>query len=105
MYIFTHTGVQHASHIDTGATSEAGTAYPSGAHEFTPGFIGVFYVVFCVPISLVLYSVSHIIVCGCGIFKHFLPYILNIYIKAHKQNMYYFLFSLEIDCFQEFVLT
>ena len=112
MYIFTHTGVQHASHIDTSATSEAGTAYPSGAHEFTPSFIGVriaqyfvFYVVFCVPISLVFYSLSDSIVCGCGIFKHFLPYIPNIYIKAHKQNMYYFLFSLEIDCFQEFVLT
>ena len=25
----------------TGATSGAGTAYPSGAHEFTPGFSGV----------------------------------------------------------------
>jgi hypothetical protein len=24
--------------ITTGATSGAGTAYPSGAHEFTPGF-------------------------------------------------------------------
>jgi len=33
----------------TGATSGAGTAYPSGAHEFTPGFSGV-----CVTRSLVL---------------------------------------------------
>ena len=24
--------------VATGATSGAGTAYPSGAHEFTPGF-------------------------------------------------------------------
>ena len=110
MYIFTHTGVQHAFHIDTSATSEAGTAYPSGAHEFTPGFIGVriaqyfvFYVVFCVPICFVFYSLSHSIVCGFGIFKHFLPYMPNINIKAHKQNIYYFLLSL--DCFHEFVLT
>ena len=25
----------------TGVTSVAGTTYPSGAHEFNPGFIGV----------------------------------------------------------------
>ena len=29
----------HCNHINmTGATSGAGTAYPSGAHESTPGF-------------------------------------------------------------------
>jgi hypothetical protein len=40
----------------TGATSRVGTAYPSGAPEFTPVFSGVrvapslvFYVVFCTP--------------------------------------------------------
>ena len=36
--------------IMMGATSGAGTAYPSGAPEFTPGFLGVCvaqYLVFC----------------------------------------------------------
>jgi hypothetical protein len=60
----------------TGATSGAGTAYPSGAHEFTPGFSGVrvarsldlcvCFVDRC--LSFCLFSFGHCVVCHsiCG---------------------------------------
>jgi hypothetical protein len=42
----------------TGATSGAGTAYPSGTLEFTPVFSGVSF----------LYSVLYIVVCPFDLF-------------------------------------
>jgi len=44
------------NYINTaGATSGAGTAYPSGAHEFTPGFLwGSFYSIVVFLLAIVL---------------------------------------------------
>jgi hypothetical protein len=59
-----------------GATSGAGTAYPSGAPEFTPGFSGVrvtrslvLYVCFvdrC--LSFCAFSFGHCVVCSSSIY-------------------------------------
>ena len=51
----------------TGVTSEAGTAYPSGASEFTPVFFGV-----CVAHSLVFRVVF------CRSLFVFLPFLYNV---------------------------
>jgi len=58
----------------TGVTSGAGTAYPSGAPEFTPIFSGV-----PVPLSLVFY-----VVLGRSLFVHL--YFLNS-LENHTENM------------------
>jgi hypothetical protein len=60
----------------TGANSAAGTAYPSGAPEFTPGFSGVrvtrslvLYVCFvdrC--LSFCSFSFGHYVVCSSSIY-------------------------------------
>jgi len=65
----------------SGATSGAGTAYPFGAHEFTPGFSGI-----RVTRSLVLYvcfvnrclffctfSFGHCVVCSSPMYGFWLP--------------------------------
>jgi hypothetical protein len=64
-----------------GATSGAGTAYPSGAPEFTPGFSGVrvtrslvLYVCFvdrC--LSFCAFSFGHCVVCSSSIYGFWLP--------------------------------
>jgi hypothetical protein len=64
-----------------GVISGAGTVYPAGAPEFTPGFLGV-----CVTRSLVLYecfpdrylsfctfSFGHCVVCSSSIYGFWLP--------------------------------
>ena len=59
----------------TGVTSGAGTAYPSGAHEFTPGFSGVRVtraLVLCVCfvdccLSFNTFSFGHFIVCSSSL--------------------------------------
>jgi hypothetical protein len=69
------------NHINTtGATSGAGTANPSGAHEFTPGFSGVrvtrslvLYVCFvdrC--LSFCTFSFGHCVVCSSSIYGFWL---------------------------------
>ena len=65
----------------TGANSAAGTAYPSGAPEFTPGFSGVrvtrslvLYVCFvdrC--LSFCTFSFGHYVVCSSSIYGFWLP--------------------------------
>jgi hypothetical protein len=63
----------------TGPTSGAGTAFPSGALDFTPVFcevrvaaeIIVFSVVFC--LSFCPFSFDHFIVCLFLIYGFFLP--------------------------------
>jgi hypothetical protein len=64
-----------------GATSGAGTAYPSGAPEFTPGFSGVrvtrslvLYVCFvdrC--LSFCAFSFGHCVVCSSSTYGFRLP--------------------------------
>ena len=64
-----------------GATCGAGTAYPSGAPEFTPVFSGVRVVqslVFCEMLcrsllSFCYFSFSHCIVCPSSIYSFWLP--------------------------------
>jgi hypothetical protein len=78
---------KYQSQVPTGVTSGAETAYPSGAPEFTPVFIGVNvaqYLVFCVQCFVdlclsiwTLYPpsfdlrllINHLISCLPGIFK------------------------------------
>ena len=70
----------------TGADSAAGTAYPSGAHEFTPGFkLGSCYSMFMFcrslfvllyfffwPLCCLFFSDIQILITHFGIFKLFL---------------------------------
>ena len=69
---------------DTEATRGAETAYPSGAHEFTPAFSGVRVVrslVFCVMVCKSLYVLlpfffvffCHCVVCPSAIYAFLLP--------------------------------
>jgi hypothetical protein len=61
----------------TGATSEIGTAYPSGAPEITPGFSGVRVtrsLVLCVCfvdrcLSFCTFSFGHCVVCSSSIYR------------------------------------
>ena len=61
----------------TGATSGAGTAYPSGAHEFTSGFSGVRVtraLALCVCfvdrcLSFNTFSFGHCVVCSSSLYK------------------------------------
>ena len=67
--------------ILTGATSGAGTAYPSGAPEFTPVFSGVrvtrslvLYICFvdrC--LSFCTFSFGHCVICSSSIYGFWLP--------------------------------
>ena len=67
------------NYIDpTGGTSGAGTAYPSGAHEFTPVFFSVVRVTrsldLCVCfvdrcLSFCLFSFGHCVVCTSSIYR------------------------------------
>ena len=60
----------------TGATSEAGTAYPSRTHEFIPSFNGISvirYLVLCVCfvnrcLSFCTFSFGHCVVCSSSIY-------------------------------------
>jgi hypothetical protein len=57
----------------TGATSEAGTANPSGAHAFTPGVHGprslILYVMFVDRrLSIYPFSFDHCVVCPSSIY-------------------------------------
>jgi hypothetical protein len=69
----------------TGATSEVETAYPSGAHEVTPGFSGVRvarYLFLCSVLYIVAcpFSFDHCVVCPSLIYRLWLPlwYLLTI---------------------------
>ena len=65
----------------TGATSGAGTAYPSGTPEFTPGFSGVrvtWSLVLCVCfvdscLSCCPFSFIHCVVCPSSLYGFWLP--------------------------------
>ena len=64
-----------------GATSGAGTPYPPGAHEFTPGFSGVRVsqsLALCVCfvdrcLSFCPFSFGHCVVCSSSIYGFWLP--------------------------------
>jgi hypothetical protein len=69
------------THNTTGATSGAGTAYPSGASEFTPCFSGVRVaqsLVLCVcfverSLSFCTFSFGHCVICSSSIYGFWVP--------------------------------
>ena len=88
----------------TGVTSGAGTAYPSGVPEFTPGFSGVrvtrslvLYVCFvdrC--LSFCSFSFGHCVVCSSSIYGFWLPlWYLQILLFIYQYNTTFWL----MNCF------
>ena len=88
----------------TGVTSGAGTAYPYGVPEFTPGFSGVrvtrslvLYVCFvdrC--LSFCSFSFGHCVVCSSSIYGFWLPlWYLQILLFIYQYNTTFWL----MNCF------
>ena len=73
----------------TGATSGAGTAYPSGAPEFTPGFSGIH-----VTRSLVLY-VCFLDRCNvCPFLLFLLAIVLSVFLRYTDSDCPFGIFKL-----------
>ena len=103
MYLFTCTGVQYdfhirwcSCHLTVTITDDTRVAYPSGAHEFFPGFkmwLELLNLYFCVC------NVLTTIVCLCVVFSPlFILYVLQFTVS-------YYPFGLELWCLTSSVIS